>query len=466
MNLLQFLLILKARYKVIVITFLITVITAVVVTALLPQSFKATTSLLLNYKGLDPVTGVVLPSQLMPGYMATQVDIIHSKNIALKVIDDLGLTESDSAQKHFHIEATAQNDSRDRLAGLLLKELEVKPSRESSVIEITFNAEDPAFASAVANSFAEKYMETSVQLKVDPALKAADYFSKRIQVLRQNLQQAQMKLSNYERENGVTNPEQSYDVESMRLNELSSQLSLAQAASIEAQSRARSAQSSAANSPDVALNPVLQTLRVDVSKAEAKLAELSQRLGKNHPQYQSAEAELNKIKNLFNQELQRSSQRVSGTANINAQREAELRLEVEEQKKRLLDLNMARGQLSVLQKDVETAQNAIDAVTQRFGQTNIEGHSDQSDIVLLNPATPPLAPSGPRMILAILLAIVMGGVLGIGFGLIAELIDRRIRCSEDISELLAVPVFAMIKSKPTKLNAATTYKPQKFLGST
>lgn len=465
MNLLQLLLILKARYKVIMITFLITVITAVVVTSMLPKSYTATTSLLLNYKGLDPVTGVMLPSQLMPGYMATQVDIIQSRNIALKVVDGLNLTESDAVQAKFQTEAKGQGDIRNWLAELLLNKLKVNPSSESSVIEISFNAVEPTFASTIANKFAEKYMETSVQLKVDPALKAADYFGKQIQVLRKNLQEAQMKLSNYQRENGVTNPVQSYDVESMRLNELSSQLSLAQTASIEAQSRKRSAQTSAADSPDVSLSPVLQSLRIEVSRAESKLADLTQRFGKNHPQYQSAEAELSKVKALLKEELQRSSNSVSGTANINAQREAQLRQQVEQQKKRLLDLNMTRGELSVLQKDVETAQRAIDAVTQRFGQTNIEGHSNQSDIALLNPAIPPLAPSGPRKLLAILLAIVMGGVLGIGFALIAELLDRRVRCSEDVSELLEMPVFALVKSKPKKLNVVIANKMQKLLGS-
>jgi succinoglycan biosynthesis transport protein ExoP len=101
MNLLQFLLILKARYKVILITFLITVSTATVVTLFLPKNYTATTSLLLNYKGMDPVTGMVLPAQLMPGYMATQNDIIQSRNIALKVVNQLGLDKSEQAQAQF-----------------------------------------------------------------------------------------------------------------------------------------------------------------------------------------------------------------------------------------------------------------------------------------------------------------------------------------------------------------------------
>ena len=259
----------------------------------------------------------------------------------------------------------------------------------------------------------------------------------------------------------MTNAVEINDIESMRLNELSSQLSMAQSARIEAQSRKHSAQSNAADSPDVALSPVIQSLRIQVAAAESKLAELGQTLSKNHPQYQAAEAQLNKTKIQLREETQRASNSIGGAAGINQQREAELRAAVAKQKQRLLELNLMRGEMSVLQKDVETAQKAIDAVTLRFSQTNIEGHSDQSDIAMLNPAIPPLVPSSPKMILAIVLAVLMGGVLGVGFALLAEFMDRRIRCREDITELLEIPVFALIDSKPKKLG-----KVQKLLALT
>jgi uncharacterized protein involved in exopolysaccharide biosynthesis len=89
MNFTQLLLILKARSKIILIAFGLTVLTTLIVSLLLPKSYTATTSLVLNYKGMDPVTGLALPAQLMPGYMATQVDIITSRNVAIKVVDQL-----------------------------------------------------------------------------------------------------------------------------------------------------------------------------------------------------------------------------------------------------------------------------------------------------------------------------------------------------------------------------------------
>lgn len=465
MNLFQLLLILKARYKIIVTTFIVTVLTALVVVLILPKNYKATTSLLLNYKGMDPVTGVVLPAQLMPGYMATQVDIINSRNIALKVVNELGLADSDFSKKQFQEKVDGVGDIHNWLADTLLEGLDVVPSKESSVIEISYTSVDPDFAATIANVFADKYQSTSLQLKVDPALKASAYFSKQIKVLREDLKLAQEKLSKFQQEKGITNPEQTYDIESTRLNELSSQLSAAQSSTIDSQSRKTNAQSNAANSPDVSLNPVLQSLRIDATRAESKLAELSQRLSKNHPEYQATETELAKIKSQMRDEMSRATSTVGVTVSINQSREAQLRVQVEQQKKRLLELNAVRGESAVLQKDLEIAQKSIDAITSRFGQTNIEGHSEQSDIALLNPAIPPQYAKGPRKILVLGLAVIMGGILGLCLAFVAELLDRRVRCTDDILALLEVPVFAIIDSKRKKPMFAMPGQSPKLLGS-
>lgn len=445
MNLSQILLILKARYNIVLIIFFVTVFTAVAITFLLPKNYSATTSLLLNYKGMDPVTGLVLPAQLMPGYMATQADIILSRNIALRVVHQLGMAKSEEVQEQYQEATKGKIDINYWLADLLLKKLDVTPSKQSSLIDITFTSVDPQFSAAVANSFAENYLQKSVQLKVEPAQKATGYFTEQIKTLRAGLEQAQGRLSKYQQVNGITNPEQSYDVESVRLNELSTQLSIVQASAIDSQSRKNSAQGNAANSPDIAINPIIQTLRMDISRSESKLAETGQRLGKNHPLFLSAEAELRKLKNQLRDETQRVTNSISGTANINQQRESELRMQVGLQKEKVLALNLLRDEMSVLQKDVETAKRAMDSVTLRFSQTSIEGQSNQSDIEILNPAVPPGDPSSPKLFINLLLAIMMGAILGVGFGLLAELSDRRVRSRQDISNVLGLPMLGVIE---------------------
>jgi chain length determinant protein EpsF len=454
MNFTQFLLILKARSKIILITFCITVMTTLVVSLLLPKSYIATTSLVLNYKGLDPVTGMALPAQLMPGYMATQIDIISSRNVAIKVVDQLKFAENPSAQKQFNEATKGKGDIKAFFADQLLKNLDVKPSRESSVIEISFKGTDPDFAAAVANAFALAYQQTGIQLKVEPAQKAAEFLGDQTKGLRTNLEESQTRLTKYKQEKGLTSESSNLDVESARLNDLSSQLVMAQAQSFEASSRQQSARGNGDASPDVAANPVVQNLKMQISLAESKFSELSQRVGASHPQYLSAQAELNKLKSQLLEAASSATSSISGTARIHQQREAELRAALAAQKAHVLELNLSRGELSVLERDVDSAQRALDAASQRFTQTTLEGNVNQTDIAVLNPAIAPQEPAGPKVMLNTLLSIFLGTMLGIGLGLLAEMLDRRVRSSDDIRDLLEVPVFSISQGSTSKAKSS------------
>lgn len=445
MNFTQFLLILRARYKIILLTLFVTVGATVAISLLLPKSYKATTSLVLNYKGVDPVTGLTLPAQLMPGYMATQVDIINSPRIALKVVDDLKLTEGQTVREQF-IEATkGEGTIRDWLAGLLLKNLDVVPARESSVLNITFKGADPQFTATVANAFAAAYQQVSIQLKVEPSQKASGYFTEQIKLLRERLEQAQNKLSGYQREHGIVNADNRLDVESARLSELSSQLVAAQAVAMEATSRQRQAQGNAGSSPDVSANPLVQNMRATLAAAEAKFADTAQKLEKNHPQYQAAKSEVDKLRSNLDEQIRAASSGVAGNARILQQREAEIRAALAVQKNKVLELNGARDELKVLTNEMESAQRAYEGASQRYTQTSMEGQSNQSDIAILNPAVAPTIPAGPKVLLNTLVSIFLGTMLGLAFGILAESINRRVRSSEDLIGVLKVPVLGVIQ---------------------
>src|SRR3569833_489000 len=184
MNFSQFLLILHGRRKLVLLMLALTVVAALAASILQSKTYKSTVTLVLNYKGTDPVTGITLPSQLMPGYMATQVDIVDSMSTALMVVDRLKFSDDPKTKEDF-IEATdGDGNIRQWLAGGLLKHLKVSPMRESSVLDITFSASTPRRAADVANAFAWAYQNTSVRLTVEPAKTAAGYFDGQLKRLR------------------------------------------------------------------------------------------------------------------------------------------------------------------------------------------------------------------------------------------------------------------------------------------
>lgn len=110
----------------------------------------------------------------------------------------------------------------------------------------------------------------------------------------------------------------------------------------------------------------------------------------------------------------------------------------------MLELNRTRDEMGVLMKDVESAQRAYDATSQRFSQTSIEGQAEQSDISILNPAVPPVVPAGPKVILNTVLAFFFGGLLGLGLSILLEMLDRRVRSERDLFDALQIPVLGVI----------------------
>ncbi|WP_332847830.1 chain length determinant protein EpsF [Massilia sp. S19_KUP03_FR1] len=445
MNARQFWFILVARRTLILGVLAASVLLTLAVNLVQPSSYKATASVLLNYKGVDPVTGATTPGQLLPGYMATQIDIIGSKHVALRVVDSLKLASSAAVKDQFLSAAEGKGDIRDWLADLLRKKLDILPSRESSVVDISFSGADPQFAAVVSNAFAEEYQRASVGLKVEPMKKTSAYFNEQTRQLRDNVETAQSRLSKYQQEKGIVSLDNNrIDIELSRLNDLSAQLVAAQAAVMEASSRQQVASGSTGASPDVANNALIQSLRISLAAAEARFAETAQRLARNHPQYQSAQAELTRLRDELRAAMTTVARSVGSNADVLRQREQALKVALAQQHTRVLELNRTRDELGVLIKDLDSAQRAFDAASARAFQTRIEAQSEQSDIAILNPAVAPLEPAAPRVLLNSLAACIIGTVLGVTAALAREFQHRPVRSSDDLLALDTVPLLGTI----------------------
>jgi len=440
MNFSQFLLILRARWWVVFLALLVTVGSTLAISLLLPKSYTSTVSLVVDSKSKDPITGTLLPSQLLPGYLATQVDIIQSQNVALRVVDLLKLTTYPSVQEDFQKDTEGQGDIRYWMANLLLKKLEVRPSRESSVIQLSFTGSDPKFSATIANTFAKAYTQANLDLRVEPARQTNAWYEEQVTQLRSSLEEAQAALTSYQRKKGlVVGDERSIDVETARLAELSSQLVAAQGQTYDTTSRQSQSQNALA---DVEQNPLVQGLKRDLSAAEASLSQISEKVGKNHPQYQAALAQTEAIRAKLITETKLVTRTVGTSAKVAQGREADIRAALAAQKAKVMALKKQRDEASVLLRDVDNAQRLYDAAQQRAGQSRLESLTTQTDIAVLNPAVPAVEPSSPKILLNTVMSIFLGGLLGLCLGFLAEMIDRRVRSSEDLSTLVDLPVLA------------------------
>jgi len=447
MTLQQILLILRARAKVVFLTLFATVLTTLVVSLIMPRQYTAETAVVVDVKSPDPVAGLLLPGLITPGYMATQVDIITSDRVARRVVKLLHLDESPASKEKWLDATDGKGDMVAWLANSIMKDLDVKPSRESNVINISYSATEPALAAAVANAFAQAYLDVNLDIKVEPARQNAAWFEAQTKLARDRLEAAQRAYSEQQQKTGIIDSEKSLDFETTKLNELSAQLTVVQGQNSDSHSKIKPAGGSDTLT-EVIQSPLIAALKTDVAHLESKLQDSNVNLGKNHPQTQRAESELASLKARLATETQKIISSVSTSYEVGKQKEQDLVTAIEKQKARVLSLNKQSDEISVLKRDVESAQQAFENVSQRAAQTRLESLSVQTNAVVLSPAFEPVEHSKPKIRLNVLIAIFLGTLIGTGLALMLELLNRRVRSVADLTQVIGVPVLACIPATP------------------
>ena len=473
MTLNDLVMILASRWRTVVCVLVLIMLTVGIVNFSMPKQYRALATVVVDVKGADPVAGTSSQSQVVPGYLATQVGVVSSNKVVRKVILALGLDKDPALRALWEDEGkqwTAQlsramhlmvDRVRDRpanvdaantvdpfdywLVGRLAQRVDVRPAREGSLIDIAVKWEDPALAASIANAFASAYIDTNLELKVEPAKQYVSWFEERNQALRKNLERAQARLSEYQRTRGiVASSEARLDIENARLNDLSSQLTVLLGTKADSESRELQVARSRDNMVEVLQNPVIVHIKGELATLESKYADTVVRYGPNYPDVQRLEDQIRVVKDGLQQEIGRVAASLKASNQINTRREAEVRAGLDAQRQRVLELSRQRDQISVLQNDVSNAQRAYDTVTQRLAQTSLESQNQMTNVMVITPALQPLVPDSPRIAANLILGAAFGLLLGVAVALSIERFDQRLHGAEQLRALVGAPVFGVL----------------------
>lgn len=462
----QLVAILRARWLIALATFLTIAGTVAVITLVMPKTYTATGSVVVDIKSPDPIAGMVLVGVAQPSYLMTQMDIITSTRVAQKVVSDLKLDQSPQMLTKWRDSTGGVGDFQAWLAELLRRGLEARPSRGSNVIYLAYKSEDPGFASTVVNGFIKAYLDISVQLRTNPAKQFNEQFESNAKVLRTRLEEAQSRLSAFQQQQGLIVTDERLDVETARLNELSSQLVSLQAAQADSGSRQAAVLSRADQSPDIIANPLISTLKADLVRQEAQLEQLNARYGDRHPQVLELRSSIADLRRKLDTETKRVASSVGVNNSVNTARAAQVKAALDAQRTRVLKMKSIRDEAAIMQREVDSAQRAFDGVMARLQNTELESVAQQTNVAPLELARAPSIPTSPRLLTNIALGTVVAAIAAIALALLIELRDRRLRTISEVEPLLqqamlgVIPSFKKIKGTstdlPTRLAPPTT----------
>ncbi|MCX5706519.1 MAG: polysaccharide biosynthesis tyrosine autokinase [Candidatus Omnitrophica bacterium] len=149
--------------------------------------YKATASIVISPSSMVKVTKIeeVYKPELDPQYIQTQFKILGSRALSEKVLTDLNLTNE-----------TYFKNLKDP-AGFLNSHTMIEGARNSSVVYVRFDDEDPIRAARITNALVRAYINQSLETRNSTTKEAIGWLEKQLVGIRANIESSEKALNDY-----------------------------------------------------------------------------------------------------------------------------------------------------------------------------------------------------------------------------------------------------------------------------
>jgi capsular exopolysaccharide synthesis family protein len=464
--------------------FTIVVLTVTIFTFTATPIYEATSRIVIEKENpnLVSIQEVMAVDATGSDYYQTQYKIIESRAIAREVIRRLDLEHSQeffpapkddivsnikqwigatlsfcqewvtsllkSGDQSESVPGEKDNLSPDsELVSAFISRIDVKPIRNSRLVDISVDAKNPALAARMANELVRTYIDQGLETKLMATKDAVRWLSERIDEERKKVEEAESALLRYKEAQGIIT-DFSSDAEAItaqKLAQLNAQVVEAEAKRVEAETRYQQAIALDNNTdlldsiPEVLTNELIREINKMEVSLYNRMSELSKKYGRNHPQMVAIQSELDDITQRKSREVQRVVNSLRNEYKLALAREESLKKALARQKTESLEMNKKAIQYKVLRRQAESSRNMYELLVKRFKETSLTEEMKTGNIRIVDRAEVPRFPVKPRKKLNLLLAMVVGLTLGVGLAFFLEYLDNTIKLPDEIKDYLKIP---------------------------
>lgn len=450
--------------------------------AILPRTYTATCSLLLEPREAEPVKvndrGFVAPAD--DNLIDTAVQIIRSPTLTLDVVRDLHLDRHSEFGGNGSvppapppITGQARSDivtpQERRAVGALLARSYVKRVGVTYLVEISAAATDPALAARIANALGRRYIELDAAKKQQRNSQSARYVESQAANLRRQAVADDAALQNYMIRNNLMSA-QGATMAEQEVSELNRQIADARAQLAEQQGKLGAAQaqiSRGGGGADIGAalaSETVRQLRQQEAQASARLAQLDARYGAIHPEVVEAKDELADIRRQLDAELTRIVSGLRGDVQIAQSRLGSLLASRSHATGSLARNSSAQVGRLELERRAEASRAIYNAYLTRAKETAQAGELPNADASIASVARAPGVPSSPNYLLAGLAGFTVAVLIAAIVTAIAEYIETTLATREDIEANLGAHYAGVIPTlKSATRSKASDFAPQDYV---
>ena len=446
----------------------IALLLGLVATLLTTPLYTATTRIEINREAnrvvnVDDVQPKTSPVDVE--FYQTQYGLLKSRSLAERVVRQLRLADNraffetmggagafEEAARGASTAKVARERRSSAAASILLGNVDISPIRGSRLVDIRWTSPDAGLSARIANAWADGFIESNLERRFDATAYARRFLEQRLDQLRQKLEESERQLVAYASNQAIINvpvpgadaaghsQERSLTADSLAA--MNSELASATADRIRAESRLREASGGAVS--EALSNPAIATLRQRRAELAADYSRMMAQFEPDYPPAQQLQAQVKQIDRSLAREEQRVQSTLRNAYQDSVRREQELKQQVEGLKSNFLDQRRRSIQYNIFQREVDTNRELYNGLLQRYKEIGVAAGVGTNNVSVVDPAQIPKAPSRPRPLVNLFLALVAGVLAGVGLALVREQIDETVADPADLESRLGLPLLGAI----------------------
>lgn len=329
-------------------------------------------------------------------------------------------------------------------------DLAVGNDGRSHIVSVEFLGQDPTLSAAIVNRLMERYIADKTAARTRTNQDASAALGHRLDELRAEVEELDRQVQEYRRRYELVETRLG-TVGSQQIADLNTQLTLARAERAQVESRLQAATGlargprGAGDIQEVLGSPLIVRLREREAEIAQREAELSTRLGVNHPQRRQTQAELSEIRRSLAGEIDKIVGSIRAQLDAARNRERALDRQLTELRERASRATQAESELRQIEKEAEARRILYQSFLQRAEQTATATPAQfQSNARIVSAAVAPLHPATPRKMIVLPLAAIGGALAGCGVAFLRARRDDGFASVREIADATGLPALAAI----------------------
>ncbi|MEZ5792058.1 MAG: Wzz/FepE/Etk N-terminal domain-containing protein [Nitratireductor sp.] len=316
--------------------------------------------------------------------IGSQVQILDSDDIALKVISDLKLADSRDFNDEkpslfgtvlgaFGMGSNALNLTPDeRILKAFKERLQVYSVDKSRVIVVEFWAKDPALAQKVPNAIVDAYLEFAKQSNFSANEEATQWLGPEIDELRKKVREAESKVAEFRANSDILIGNNNALLATQQLSEVSSELSRLRAERSNAEAKIATVRAvldrgaSVDIIPEVIASPLVQRLRERQVQLRAEISELSTTLLPSHPRLKALQSQVSDFEAQIRIETRNILRSLETNIDLTRKQEASLVADLNRLKVEAARVGEAEVGLRALEREANAQRELLETYLTRY----------------------------------------------------------------------------------------------------